>query len=111
MTKINHRSNSLHPARRTAAAYDSLELATLAWLDASRHIATSRNAAPTLSLRSFPMPSIPFREGADVIQPVRKYPAAPAFGRRGAPRQFACSMNCGSPACVSGCTRQNGGSR
>lgn len=79
----------------------------LAYLDATFHLATSRNAAPTLR---FPIPTVPFREGADVVQPVRKYPAAPNFGRRGQPRQFACSVNCGSPACVQGCTR-NGGSR
>lgn len=76
----------------------------LAYLDAQHDM----QAMPTL--RRFPMPNIPFREGREFVQPVRKYPAAPAFGRRGPPRQFACSMNCGSPACVSGCTR-NGGSR
>jgi hypothetical protein len=107
MTKINHRENSLHPARRTTAAYDSVELATLAYLDAQFHMATSRNAAPTLR---FPIPTVPFREGQEYVQPVRKYPAAPSFGRRGPPRQFACSVNCGSPACTQGCTR-NGGPR
>jgi hypothetical protein len=107
MSKINHRENSLMPARRTDRAY---ALAECAFLDASFHMATSRNAAPTVSLKTWPMPSIPFKEGADVAQPVRKYPAAPAFGRRGPPRQFACSVNCGAPRCTQGCTR-SGGSR
>jgi hypothetical protein len=80
----------------------------LAYLDAQFHMANTRGCLP--AVRMFPMPSVPYREGQEYVQPVRKYPAAPAFGRRGPPRQFACSMNCGSPACVQGCTRC-GGSR
>lgn len=45
MTKINHRSSSLRPARGTAQAYDNAPLAELAFYDAKRHIGTSRNVS------------------------------------------------------------------
>lgn len=45
MTKTNHRQNSLRPARGTAAAYDAQPLVELAFLDAKKHIGTSRNVS------------------------------------------------------------------
>jgi len=107
MTKINHRSHSLMPSRRTHAGFEA-RMDVLAYLDAQFHM-QGHEAAPTMRvLRSFPMPSVPYREGQEYVQPVRKYPAGPAFGRRGPARQFACSNNCGHPACVQGCSRRGG---
>ena len=42
MTKVNHRHNSLSPARRTGAAFDSASQRELAYLDAMVHIATDQ---------------------------------------------------------------------
>lgn len=45
MTRPDHRLNSLKPARRSAAAYEASPLVELAFLDARRHIGTSRNVS------------------------------------------------------------------
>jgi len=42
MTKINHRHNSLFPARRTSAAFDSASKCELAYLDAVSHMQAER---------------------------------------------------------------------
>jgi len=43
MTRPDHRLNALKPARGTPAAYDSAPVLELAFFDARRHMATSRN--------------------------------------------------------------------
>lgn len=45
MTRPDHRLNSLKPARGTAASYDAAPMVELAFLDAKRHIGTSRNVS------------------------------------------------------------------
>jgi hypothetical protein len=45
MTRPDHRSSSLTPARGTAASFDAAPLREMAFLDARRHMATSRNVS------------------------------------------------------------------
>jgi hypothetical protein len=45
MTRPDHRSKSLKPARGTPASYDAAPLVELAFLDARRHIGTARKVS------------------------------------------------------------------